>query len=65
VDIVPDIEKRKAYNIEYIRNYQRQFMLKVNRKTEPEMVEWLESQESVQTYLKQLILEDMNRKKKE
>jgi hypothetical protein len=65
VDIVPDIEKRKAYNIEYIRNYQRQFMLKVNRKTEPEMVEWLESQKSVQTYLKQLILEDMNRKKKE
>lgn len=62
---MPDIEKRKAYNIEYIRNYQRQFMLKVNRKTEPEMVEWLESQESVQTYLKQLILEDMNRKKKE
>lgn len=62
---MPDIEKRKAYNIEYIKNYQRQFMLKVNRKTEPEMVEWLESQESVQTYLKQLILEDMNRKKKE
>lgn len=62
---MPDIEKRKAYNIEYIRNYQRQFMLKVNRKTEPEMVEWLESQESVQTYLKQLILKDMNRKKKE
>ena len=62
---MPDIEKRKAYNIEYIRNYQRQFMLKVNRKTEPEMVEWLESQESVQTYLKQLIQEDMSRKKKE
>ena len=62
---MPDIEKRKAYNIEYIRNYQRQFMLKVNRKTEPDMVEWLESQESVQTYLKQLIQEDMNRKKKE
>ena len=61
---MPDIEKRKAYNIEYIRNYQRQFMLKVNRKTEPEMVEWLESQESVQTYLKQLIQEDMKRKKK-
>jgi hypothetical protein len=65
VDIVPDIEKRKAYNIEYIKNFQRQFMLKVNRKTEPEMVEWLESQESVQTYLKHLIQEDMNRKKKE
>ena len=62
---MPDIEKRKAYNIEYIKNFQRQFMLKVNRKTEPEMVEWLESQESVQTYLKHLIQEDMNRKKKE
>ena len=62
---MPDIEKRKAYNIEYIKNFQRQFMLKVNRKTEPEMVEWLESQESVQTYLKQLIQEDMNRKKGE
>lgn len=62
---MPDIEKRKAYNIEYIKNFQRQFMLKVNRKTEPEMVEWLESQESVQTYLKKLILEDMKRKKGE
>lgn len=50
---------RKAYNGEYLKQNLRQFMLKVNKKTDPEMVAWLEGQESVQTYLKDLIRADM------
>ena len=58
----PVSEKRVKYETQYIRENQRQFMLKVNRKLDPEMVEWLESQENVQAYLKQLIREDMEKK---
>lgn len=55
----PVSEKRKKYEIDYIKQNQRQFMLKVNRKTDPDMVDWLESQENVQAYLKDLIRKDM------
>ena len=55
-------EHGKQYNADYVKKYQRQFMLKVNRNTDPEMVAWLESQENVQSYLKGLIRQDMNRK---
>ena len=55
----PVSEKRKQYEIDYIKQNQRQFMLKVNRKTDPDMVDWLESQENVQAYLKDLIRKDM------
>lgn len=55
-------EKRKQYEIDYIKQNQRQFMLKVNRKLDPDMVEWLEGQPSVQTYLKELIRKDMESK---
>lgn len=58
----PVSEKRVKYETQYIRENQRQFMLKVNRKLDPEMVAWLESQENVQAYLKQLIREDMEKK---
>lgn len=52
-------DKRKQYEIDYIKQNQRQFMLKVNRKTDPDMVAWLESKENVQAYLKDLIRADM------
>ncbi len=50
---------KNAYDNEYIKKNQRQFMLKVNRIHEPEIIEWLESKDSVQTYLKELIRKDM------
>ena len=55
---------RKQYNIDYIKANQRQFMLKVNRIHEADMVEWLEGKENVQAYLKQLIREDMEKQSK-
>ena len=53
---------------EYMVNYEkenlRQIRLKINRKTEPELLEWIEKQENIQGYIKQLILEDMENQPK-
>ena len=54
-------ENQKAYNAKYIKENQRQFMLKVNKLLDPEMVTWLESKENMQQYLKQLIRDDMEK----
>lgn len=54
-------------NTEYLAQYEkenlRQIRLKINRKTEPELLEWIEKQENIQGYIKRLILEDMEREK--
>ena len=59
----PTSEKRVQYETQYIRENQRQFMLKVNRKIDPDMIDWLESKENVQSYLKDLIRKDMESSK--
>ena len=50
-------------NMEYLNQYEkenlRQIRLKVNRKTEPELLEWIENKGNIQGYIKRLILEDM------
>ena len=52
-------------NMEYLNQYEkenlRQIRLKLNRKTEPKMIEWLEKQENIQGYIKRLIREDMEK----
>lgn len=54
-------------NMEYLNQYEkenlRQIRLKINRKTEPELLKWIETQENIQGYIKRLILEDMEREK--
>lgn len=54
-------------NMEYLNKYEkdnlRQIRLKINRKTEPELLEWIEKQENIQGYIKRLILEDMDKEK--
>ncbi|MBO7663896.1 MAG: hypothetical protein J6U01_11050 [Clostridia bacterium] len=54
-------------NMEYLNKYEkdnlRQIRLKINRKTEPELLEWIEKQENIQGYIKRLILEDMDKGK--
>ena len=48
---------------EYMANYEkenlRQIRLKINRKTEPDLLAWVEKQENVQGYIKELIRKDM------
>jgi len=54
-------------NMEYLNQYEkeniRQIRLKINRKTEPELIEWIEQQDNIQGYIKRLIREDMEREK--
>lgn len=56
-------------NMEYLNQYEkeniRQIRLKINRKTEPELLEWIEKQENIQGYIKRLILEDMKKQQTE
>ena len=54
---------RTQYNIDYIKANQRQFMLKVNRNIDPDMIAWLESKDNVQAYMKELIRADMEKQK--
>lgn len=52
---------------EYLARYEkenlRQIRLKINRKTEPEILEWIEKQDNIQGYIKELIRKDMEREK--
>lgn len=50
-------------NNEYLNQYEkeniRQIRLKINRKTEPDLLEWIEKQPNIQGYIKRLIRDDM------
>lgn len=52
-------------NMEYMKNYEkenlRQIRLKINRKTEPDLLAWIEKQRNIQGYIKGLIMEDMKK----
>ena len=50
------------YHAEYVKATYRQFIVKVNRNTDPDMVAWLESMDNVQVYLRELVRKDMKRK---
>jgi len=39
----------------------KQFHLKLNLKTDKDIIEWLEKQEAIQSYIKRLIREDMKK----
>ena len=50
-------------NAEYLAQYEkenlRQIRLKINRKTEPDLLAWIEKQDNIQGYIKELIRKDM------
>lgn len=54
---------KDKYNVEYVKNNVLRIELKINRNTEPELVEHLEQFESKTAYIKQLILNDIVKKK--
>lgn len=63
-------EKSKQQNAikhaEYVKANLIRREVKFNKKTEPDLVEWIESLETpFQTYTKRLIRDDMNKKKQE
>lgn len=55
--------KTAEYLAAYEKENIRQIRLKINRKTEPELLEWIEGQENIQGYIKRLIREDMEKEK--
>lgn len=52
-------EKKYAPQEKYIKEKIRRFVLNANRNTEPDLVEYLEKQENLQQYLRDLIRADM------
>ena len=46
---------------EYDRNNTRRINLKLNNKTDAEIIRHLEAQQNIQGYIKKLILEDMKK----
>lgn len=54
---------RAEYMAAYEKENLRQIRLKINRKTEPELLKWIEEQENIQGYIKRLIMEDMEKGK--
>lgn len=47
------------YMAAYEKENLRQIRLKINRKTEPDLLVWIEKQENIQGYIKELIRKDM------
>ena len=47
------------YMTAYDKENLRQIRLKINRKTEPELLAWIEKQKNIQGYIKELIRKDM------
>lgn len=54
-------EAAKAAKARYDAKTARYFSLKLNQNTDKELIEKLESQESIQAYLKQLIRNDIEK----
>lgn len=52
-------ENQKVYDAKYKKENQRQVLVKINRKTEPELLEWVEQHDNLQGYIKDLIRADM------
>ncbi len=52
-------EKKLAYNNEYNRQNYRSFSVRFNRDEETKIIKWLEKQENIKKYLKDLISKDI------
>lgn len=48
----------------YNKENKQQIKFSINRKTEPELLAWIESQENKQGYIKDLIRKDMEKHKR-
>lgn len=57
--------KASQAQIKAIDKYRKENMrcvqVKFNRKTEPELAEWIDNQDNIQGYIKSLILADMEK----
>lgn len=56
---------QKQYVEDYHKQHLKQIRMNLNRKTEPELIDWLDKQENVQGYIKNLIKKDIAEKSEE
>ncbi len=56
------LRNRMDYNNAYNRNNYRSFSIRFNQKTEREIIHWLESKNSIKSYITELILNDMRKR---
>jgi hypothetical protein len=54
-------EAQKRASQKYMQENRQQVNFAINRKTEPELYEWIKNQENKQGYIKSLILADMEK----
>lgn len=57
-------KNKLEYNNTYNRNNYRSFSVRFNNKTETNLIEWLEGQESIKGYLTSLIEADIKKQEK-
>ena len=57
-------KNKLEYNNTYNRNNYRSFSVRFNNKTEINLIEWLEGQESIKGYLTSLIEADIKKQEK-
>ena len=57
--MVSEAQKRSA--LKYQKNNTKLISVRVNKKLEPELLEWLESKQSMGGYILELIREDMEK----
>lgn len=57
-------KNKLEYNNTYNRNNYRSFSVRFNNKTETNLIEWLEGQESIKGYLTDLIEADIKKQEK-
>ena len=56
------LRNKMDYNNAYNRNNYRSFSIRFNQKTEREIIHWLESKNSIKSYITELILNDMRKR---
>ena len=56
-------QKKLDYNNTYNRENYRSFSIRYNKANEKKIISWLEKQDSVKTYITELILADIEKKK--
>ena len=56
------LRNKMDYNNAYNRNNYRSFSIRFNNHPEREIIEWLESKNSIKSYITELILNDMKKK---
>ena len=54
---------KASYDNEYMKAFQRRFVIKANKIHDADIIEWMSSRDNKQGYIKELIRADMERQR--